>query len=98
SMGIACYPRDGSDANELVHQADLAVYRAKLQGRNRVVDSSEESFLAQPEKRAPRLLSLPDAGDEPVRQLASVPEAAPPIDRRSISRPHAHSGPRFLWV
>jgi diguanylate cyclase (GGDEF)-like protein/putative nucleotidyltransferase with HDIG domain len=98
SMGIACYPRDGSDANALVHQADLAVYRAKLQGRNRVVDSSEESLLAQPEKRGPRLLSLPEEGEEPVRQLPSVPDTAPPIDRRSISRPHAHSGPRFLWV
>jgi len=98
SMGIACYPRDGSDANQLVHQADLAVYRAKLQGRNRVVDSSEESFLAQPEKRAPRLLSLPEDGEEPMRQLVPVPDTAPPIDRRSTSRPHAHSGPRFLWV
>jgi diguanylate cyclase (GGDEF)-like protein/putative nucleotidyltransferase with HDIG domain len=98
SMGIASYPRDGSDANELVHQADLAVYRAKLQGRNRVVDSSEESLLAQPEKRGPRLLSLPEDVEEPVRQLATVPDTSPSIDRRSITRPHAHSGPRFLWV
>jgi putative nucleotidyltransferase with HDIG domain len=98
SMGIAAYPRDGSDANALVHQADLAVYRAKLQGRNRVVDSSEESLLAQPEKRGPRLLSLPEETDEPVRQLPPVADTAPPIDRRSLSRPHAHSGPRFLWV
>ena len=29
--------------NELVHQADLAVYRAKLQGRNRVLDASERA-------------------------------------------------------
>src|SRR4051794_11978578 len=98
SMGIASYPRDGSDANELVHQADLAVYRAKLQGRNRVVDSSEESLLAQPEKRGPRLLTLPEDGDEPVRQLPPVPDAAPALDRRMTVRPHAHSGPRFLWV
>src|SRR5207302_927598 len=98
SMGIACYPRDGSDANELVHQADLAVYRAKLQGRNRVVDSSEESFLAQPEKRAPRLLSLPEETLEPVRVLPPVADATPVVDRRATSRPHAHSGPRFLWM
>ena len=98
SMGIAAYPRDGSDANELVHQADLAVYRAKLQGRNRVVDSSEESLLTQPEKRAQRIVSLPDAISEPVRQLPPVPDATPAIDRRAASRPHAHSGPRFLWM
>jgi diguanylate cyclase (GGDEF)-like protein len=41
SMGVAAFPRDGSDANELVHQADLAVYRAKVGGRNRVVDCAE---------------------------------------------------------
>ena len=32
SIGVAGFPRDGADANELIHQADLAVYRAKLAG------------------------------------------------------------------
>jgi diguanylate cyclase (GGDEF)-like protein/putative nucleotidyltransferase with HDIG domain len=98
SMGVACYPRDGSDANGLVHQADLAVYRAKLQGRNRVVDSSDESLLAQPEKRGPRLVGLPEATPEPPRHLTPVPDAAPLVERRAVSRPHAHAGPRFLWI
>jgi len=98
SIGVASYPRDGSDANELVHQADLAVYRAKLQGRNRVVDSSEESLLSQPDKRSPRLLTLPEESLEPVRPLPPAPEVAPPVERRAAQRPHAHSGPRFLWV
>jgi len=61
SMGVAGYPRDGADMNELVHQADLAVYRAKLQGRNRVLDASDEPLLAQP-----------DEHDEPVRRPALV--------------------------
>jgi diguanylate cyclase (GGDEF)-like protein len=39
SIGVAGFPRDGSEATELIHQADLAVYRAKLQGRNRVLDA-----------------------------------------------------------
>jgi diguanylate cyclase (GGDEF)-like protein/putative nucleotidyltransferase with HDIG domain len=60
SMGIAAYPRDGQDMTELVHQADVAVYRAKLQGRNRVLDAaSDESLLASPAQRAPKLAKIP---------------------------------------
>ena len=32
SIGVAGFPRDGADANELIHQADLAVYRAQAPG------------------------------------------------------------------
>lgn len=39
SIGVAAYPRDGLTTEALVNAADLAVYRAKLQGRNRVVDA-----------------------------------------------------------
>jgi diguanylate cyclase (GGDEF)-like protein len=43
SIGVAGFPGDGHDANELIHQADLAVYRAKLQGRNRVLGVSSDA-------------------------------------------------------
>src|SRR4051794_34486514 len=59
SIGVACYPKDGSDANELIHQADLAVYRAKLQGRNRVLSASSEPLLV-PADRSARLVAVPD--------------------------------------
>jgi diguanylate cyclase (GGDEF)-like protein len=39
SLGVAAYPRDASDGTQLVHRADLGVYRAKVLGRNRVVDA-----------------------------------------------------------
>jgi diguanylate cyclase (GGDEF)-like protein len=29
SVGISCFPRDGKDAESLIHKADLAMYRAK---------------------------------------------------------------------
>ena len=98
SMGIAAFPRDGQDMNELVHQADLAVYRAKLQGRNRVLDASDEPLLAQPDKRGPRLVSLPAATNEPVRALPPAQEIVPDAERRQHARPHNQPEPRFFSV
>lgn len=37
SMGIACYPKHGKDGEELIRNADAALYQAKEQGRNRVI-------------------------------------------------------------
>ena len=93
SIGVACYPRDGQDANELIHQADLAVYRAKLQGRNRVLDATSEP-LAVPVDRKPRLVAVPETGDH-LEPLPPAVELIPPEERRH-PRTHAVHGPRFL--
>jgi diguanylate cyclase (GGDEF)-like protein/putative nucleotidyltransferase with HDIG domain len=93
SIGIAGYPRDGSDTNELIHQADLAVYRAKLQGRNRVLDASSDP-LELPEQRQAMLVAVPEDGSH-VAPLPPAVEALPERERRH-PRPHAVHGPRFL--
>ena len=93
SIGVAGFPRDGGDANELIHQADLAVYRAKLQGRNRVLDASSEPLLV-PDKRQGPLVAVPDLGNH-VTPLPPAVEDLPDRERRH-PRPHALHGPRFL--
>src|SRR4051794_37345525 len=94
SIGVACYPKDGSDANELIHQADLAVYRAKLQGRNRVLSASSEPLLV-PADRSARLVAVPDEHEAvPARDALTQAAKLEPQERRE--RPHTVHGPRFF--
>lgn len=98
SCGVAGFPKDGSDVNELIHQADLAVYRAKLQGRNRALSASSEPLL-MPAERSARLAAVPE---EPVElPLPASPEpvsAALPDRRQAAPRRHMPVGPRFLTL
>jgi diguanylate cyclase (GGDEF)-like protein/putative nucleotidyltransferase with HDIG domain len=41
SLGIACFPEEGTTDTELTHAADCAVYQAKLQGRNCIFAARE---------------------------------------------------------
>ena len=88
SIGIAMCPRDGTDTTSLIHSADLAVYRAKIQGRNRVVDGSVEPLGelaaelrvvgAEAEARSP-FSDASQAQEEPRAVAAAV---APVLGRR----------------
>jgi diguanylate cyclase (GGDEF)-like protein len=40
SLGVAYFPQDANTQTDLVHEADVAVYQAKLLGRNRVTSAS----------------------------------------------------------
>src|SRR4051812_5295793 len=93
SIGVAGFPRDAADANELIHQADLAVYRAKLQGRNRVLDASSEPLVV-PDARSAPLVAVPDDGDHVV-PLPTAVETHGAQERRH-PRPHAVHGPTFF--
>ena len=104
SLGVAGYPKDGTDPNELIHQADLAVYRAKLQGRNRVLGASSEPRAAP--ARSARCGSRPSrttrvyskASSAPARLTLRFPSTRPgrcPAGDQP-QRPHTPAGPRFV--
>ena len=94
SIGVAGFPKDAQDPNSLIHQADLAVYRAKLQGRNRVLSASSEPLLL-PADRSVALVMVPEEGDHN-QPLAGVPAAVPKLERRHTA--HTTSGPRFVQL
>ncbi len=50
SLGIACFPEQGETTATLTHEADVAVYQAKLHGRNRVVCAADVPRFTRLEK------------------------------------------------
>jgi diguanylate cyclase (GGDEF)-like protein len=48
SIGLASFPGDGTTGGELIRAADERLYRAKAEGRNRVVPSVEPAMDAAP--------------------------------------------------
>ena len=96
SIGVSGFPKDATDANELIHQADLAVYRAKLQGRNRVQGVSDDSLLVNAD-RSQRLVVVPE-GRRPRRRASARRrvDAAGRPPHAVVSASVAVQGPRFL--
>jgi diguanylate cyclase (GGDEF)-like protein/putative nucleotidyltransferase with HDIG domain len=93
SLGVAAFPVHGTSENELIHQADLAVYRAKLQGRNRALLAGPESLLLAEQRRMrPRRLPQREQSVPP-----PLPRQPRPKEerRRAAVQPQRVSGPRF---
>jgi len=46
SIGVALYPNDGDTADLLLRRADAALYRAKRQGRNQVMQHEAAEMVS----------------------------------------------------
>ncbi len=95
SLGVACFPVDGTTVTGLTHEADVAVYQAKLQGRNRVVCAADVPQSIKAEHAATGSISVqpkPDrqANDDPAA-TPPASDAASPIEQRA---PAAQSAPQ----
>ena len=77
SIGVAEFPAAATGADALIHEADLAVYRAKLQGRNRVCSANTETSLLT-KADGQRLTSVPDV-DSPPRPAPQPHHAFTPV-------------------
>jgi diguanylate cyclase (GGDEF)-like protein len=55
SVGVASHPRDARDENELINHADIALYMAKSEGKNRVVVFEP---LTEDERRSHRRIPI----------------------------------------
>lgn len=53
SMGIVCFPEDGTEVNDLIKKADIAMYDAKKHGKNRI-----DYYNAEDEKTSIKRLDM----------------------------------------
>lgn len=69
SIGIATFSRDARDSKQLIRKADLALYRAKEEGRNRTIPFSLPEEEEEPpvlQQKEPKFNELPDVQAIPV--------------------------------
>ncbi len=77
SIGIACFPRDGVDRENLVHEADHAMYSAKRSGRNQVRVANEDTVKA-----------LEHKGEAQSRELTQIVGVVEALDELVWSHHH----------
>ena len=91
SIGVASFPSHATTSADLIYRADVAAYRAKAQGRNRVVVANAASALDEMAVEGARPSSAPVGAVLPERVEPPTTKALPPT-------PNYLSLPRRLRV
>ncbi len=93
SIGVATYPYDGQTHEELMREADLAVYTAKRNGRNQIVvagrDSRELAAEWAREHLAPAIIAKPQPAAPVKRPRWAIVDQ---LTRASLNGPAASAG------
>lgn len=105
SLGIATFPYDGATPEELLHNADVALYHAKLLNRNRTVCFADIPHSVDHVTELTNLASEPDPiADQTTEPEAGAPQtpATPPAATTGADTPPNHAESvakpsRFLW-
>jgi len=93
SVGVACFPQDSEDLNDLIHAADVAVYQAKYLGRNRVVCAADIPHSAKLDHASNETVQLDSAILAPA-QADSARARAPEANLRNPPQPVAGAAAR----
>lgn len=106
SFGISCRENHGQTSSEILHNADMALYRAKLHGRNRTnIFSNDEKLdnLLNGMLKSPPISATP-AKDRAVKEKAATatPPAGLPKNGKAAegtnTSPDHHANNRPTWL
>lgn len=106
SFGISCRENHGQTSSEILHNADMALYRAKLYGRNRTnIFSNDEKLdnLLNGMMKSPPINAIP-AKDRAVKEKATTATAPAGLPKNGKAvegtrpNPDNHKNNRPAWL
>jgi diguanylate cyclase (GGDEF)-like protein len=96
SLGVACFPSDGDSTTSLTQAADVAVYQAKFNGRNRVVMAADVPHSIKLEDPVPADQAVAASETENVSQVHQVDQSLPPAPAAVHTAPAHQAVPQAI--